>query len=193
MEGMKFDQGKSASYLVAHDVVIHDEHTSWSPAFYMARLREWWNRASTLPALALVNEDFEGVVKVLEFGAKKYAARNWEAGIAYHRVFRAADKHYRNIGTLDAETGLPHLHHFLCCYMFLAAYTARGLHQFDDRPGVGPYILKGQDGSPARVVELRVHRSETERSQDLPREYSSKAAAEAAGNVPYRAVRLGVS
>lgn len=136
MEGMKFDQGKSASYLIAHDVVIHDEHTSWSPAFYMARLREWWNRASTLPALALVNEDFEGLVKVLEFGAKKYAARNWEAGIAYHRVFRAADKHYRNIGTLDAETSLPHLHHFLCCYMFLAAYTARGLHQFDDRPGV---------------------------------------------------------
>lgn len=142
MIGMKFDEKKPPSFLLAHDVVIHDTEPGQGIEFYAARLRAWWNRAGTLPALQLGTADYFGTVKVLEFGARKYSPRNWEAGIDYSRIFRAAMDHYARRGEDDKETGLPHRFHFLCCYMMLAAYTARGLHQFDDRPGVGPFILR---------------------------------------------------
>jgi len=144
MQGLKFDASKPASYLLAHDVVISDHNPAQDIQFYRARLREWWNGAGTLPALQLDNADYFGVIKILEFGAQKYAERNWEAGIAYHRVFRAASDHYAARGGLDKETGLPHRHHFLCCYMFLAAYTARGMHSFDDRPSVERMFTRDQ-------------------------------------------------
>lgn len=140
MTGRKDDSNKLPTHLIAHDVVISDHRPGQDIQFYHARLREWWNLAGVLPALALDNDDYEGVAKILEFGAVKYAPRNWEQGIAYHRVFGAAMRHYMFRGLADSETGYPHRHHFLCCYMFLAAYTARGLHEFDDRPGVGPYV-----------------------------------------------------
>ena len=136
MTGRKDDSSKPASYLLAHDVVINDHSPSYDIQFYAARLREWWNKAGTLPALQVNNDDYFGIVDVLEFGAAKYAPRNWEAGILYSRVFRAAMDHYARRGGEDEETGLPHRHHFLCCYMFLAAYPARGLHTFDNRPGL---------------------------------------------------------
>lgn len=147
MHGLKYDEEKPASYLLAHDVVINDHSPSQDIQFYAARLREWWNLAGTLPALQLDNADYFGVVKILEHGAKKYAARNWESGIHYSRVFRAAMDHYAMRGSVDdgpKGSGLPHRHHFLCCYMFLAAYTARGLHEFDDRPFVGRLFTEQQ-------------------------------------------------
>lgn len=149
MSGLKFDANKPASYLLAHDVVaIEDEDYITYDMPETARwLRSWWNKAGPLPGLSLSRSDYFGIVKVLEFGAQKYTPRNWEGGIAYSRVFRAAMDHYARMPDKDEETGLPHRHHFLCCYMFLAAYTTRGLHQFDDRPGVGPFILLEKETS----------------------------------------------
>lgn len=144
MSGIKFDTHKPCSYLLAHDVVIHDTEPGQGIEFYAARLRAWWNRAGTLPALQIGTADYFGTVKILEYGAKKYSERNWEEGILYSRVFRAAMDHYARRGDNDPETGEPHRYHFLCCYMFLAAYTARGLHQFDDRPGVGPFVRQAK-------------------------------------------------
>jgi hypothetical protein len=144
MSGMKFDEEKPASYLIAHDVVrcatSDGEYLPVEMSDAAFVLRIWWNRAGVLAPLYVSPADYFGVVKILEFGAQKYAPRNWEAGISYSRVFRAAMDHYARMPELDEETGLPHRHHFLCCYMFLAAYTARGLHQYDDRPGVGPFV-----------------------------------------------------
>lgn len=180
----KKDAAKPASYLVAHDVVVSDHAPSTDIQFYMARLREWWNRAGSLPALALNNADYFGMIKVLEFGASKYEERGWESGILYHRVFRAASDHYAQRGGLDSETRLPHRHHFLCCYMFLAAYTARGLHQFDDRPGVGPFVLKTPGVlEPPQLFGIFWASgtiSEGERAHFLPEDYSSRSKAEQA-------------
>jgi hypothetical protein len=153
MSGRKDDNRKPASYLIAHDVVIHDPATAFSEAFYMARLREWWNGASVLPPLWLTTEDYYGIVKVLEFGAAKYAPRNWEEGITYSRVFRAAMDHYNHMGDgEDEETGLPHRFHFLTCYMFLAAYTARGMHAFDDRPRIPKVISETTADANTRIA-----------------------------------------
>lgn len=76
--------------------------------------------------------------QVLAYGAEKYAARNWEQGLAYSRVYAAAQRHllaYLSGQTLDPETGLPHLAHAGCCLMFLLTFEARGMAaKLDDRP-----------------------------------------------------------
>lgn len=62
------------------------------------------------------------VVKVLEFGAKKYARDNWQkVPNAERRYSAAALRHLiaREQGeTSDPESGLPHLAHAACCVLF---------------------------------------------------------------------------
>ncbi len=87
-----------------------------------------------------------GTGEVLTFGAQKYSDRNWEQGMHWSRPFGAAMRHMwawwggktptsENylFGDLDGETKLSHLKHASCCIMFLMAYEARGMNQFDDR------------------------------------------------------------
>lgn len=76
------------------------------------------------------------VVRVLMFGAKKYAPRNWELGMDWDRVYRAAMGHMIDwwMGEKkDPETGFSHLWHAGCCIMFLIAYEIRGVGK-DTRP-----------------------------------------------------------
>lgn len=78
------------------------------------------------------------IVKVLEFGSRKYAERNWEKGIAYSRVFAAAQRHLTSWWQgedKDPESGLSHLAHASCCTLFLLAFVARKRTDLDDRPG----------------------------------------------------------
>lgn len=79
----------------------------------------------------------EGLAKVLTFGANKYAANNWRGGINYSRLLGAALRHtfalLRGEDT-DPESGLPHVDHLGCCWMFLSAHMKnRRLNAFDDR------------------------------------------------------------
>lgn len=88
----------------------------------------------------LAPELLYGVADVLAFGATKYGARNWEAGMTWGRCFAAAMRHlwaWWRGEKFDPETGLPHLAHAACCLMFLLAYEARGVGS-DDRPGAPP-------------------------------------------------------
>ena len=68
-------------------------------------------------------EPINEVVKVLNFGAKKYAPNNWQkVDNALDRYYAAAERHkfsYRTGEWLDKESGLPHLAHLLCCYIFI--------------------------------------------------------------------------
>ena len=77
-----------------------------------------------------------GVSEILSYGAEKYAPRNWEKGISYTRVFSGLMRHlwawWAGEAT-DPETGKSHLWHAGCGIMFLIAYEARGMTQFDDR------------------------------------------------------------
>lgn len=78
----------------------------------------------------------EEVVKVLTFGAKKYAPRNWERGMDWSRVYAALIRHMTSWfhgQDTDPETGISHLAHAGCCLMFLIAYEKRGTGN-DDRP-----------------------------------------------------------
>lgn len=75
-------------------------------------------RMDLLDPLAL-----EGLAKVLTFGAQKYAAHNWRKGIANTRLIAAMLRHMFAImrgEDIDPESGLPHIDHVGCCWMFLS-------------------------------------------------------------------------
>jgi hypothetical protein len=75
-------------------------------------------RVDLLDPLAL-----EGLAAVLAFGAKKYAANNWRGGISYSRLLGALLRHTFAIlrgEDVDQESGLPHVDHLGCCWMFLS-------------------------------------------------------------------------
>lgn len=73
----------------------------------------------TLLPWGAVNE----VVKVLDFGAKKYARDNWKyVDDAHNRYLAAAFRHmsaYAQGEAKDPETGLSHMAHAACCVLFL--------------------------------------------------------------------------
>lgn len=65
----------------------------------------------------------EGLAAVLAFGANKYAAHNWRGGLAYSRLIAALFRHLFAVlrgQDLDEESGLPHIDHVGCCWMFLS-------------------------------------------------------------------------
>jgi len=67
------------------------------------------------------------VVKVLEFGSKKYAPNNWQyVDNADERYWNAAMRHliaYKTESANDSETGLSHLAHAICCMLFLQHFN----------------------------------------------------------------------
>ena len=74
---------------------------------------------------------------ILTFGAQKYAARNWEEGMKWSRVYGALMRHlwawWNPLqSSQDHETGKSHLWHAACCIAFLVAYEERGTGE-DDR------------------------------------------------------------
>ena len=79
----------------------------------------------------------EGLALVLGFGAKKYAAHNWRGGLSYTRLLGAALRHTFAIlrgEDNDPESGLPHVDHLGCCWMFLSAHMKYDyLKKYDDR------------------------------------------------------------
>jgi hypothetical protein len=74
-------------------------------------------------------DGLEEVVKVLEFGAKKYDRDNWRyVENAETRYTAAAFRHliaYNKGEQTDSETGLSHLAHAGCCLLFLLALESR--------------------------------------------------------------------
>lgn len=74
--------------------------------------------------------------RVLEFGAHKYADRNWEKGFAWGRSVAALKRHlaaWEAGQDIDPESGMPHLWHVLTNAAFLTTFEARGTGT-DDRP-----------------------------------------------------------
>lgn len=67
----------------------------------------------------------EQIVKVLDFGARKYDRNNWKhVDNAENRYLAAAFRHlsaYAQGEVNDSETGLSHLAHAGCCLLFLMA------------------------------------------------------------------------
>jgi len=88
------------------------------------------------PRMDLLDFDaLEGLAKVLTFGAEKYAAHNWRHGISYSRLTAAMLRHLAALQKgedIDPESGLPHIDHLGCCWMFLSNMT-KTRPDLDDR------------------------------------------------------------
>ena len=84
-------------------------------------------------------EAVEEINKVLEFGAKKYAAHNWTQGdgFRYTRVLNSLFRHlfaWSRGEDLDPESGLSHLAHAGCNIIFLIYYNKyKDRYRNDDR------------------------------------------------------------
>jgi hypothetical protein len=118
------------------------------------RQQQWLNAARTAAPLAPLNTQVGGIkhdqdkprmdlldghaieqlALVLGFGAQKYAAHNWRKGLTKSRLVGAALRHlfaYLRGEDIDAETGLSHAAHAMCCCMFILGLEHR--KDLDDR------------------------------------------------------------
>jgi hypothetical protein len=63
----------------------------------------------------------EPLVRVLEFGATKYAPDNWKLGFKQKELLECLQRHLIALfegEELDKESGLPHIGHVMCNAMF---------------------------------------------------------------------------
>lgn len=88
------------------------------------------------PMTLLDRYALEQTALVLAYGAQKYARHNWRKGIEVSRLLDAAVRHIyaSDEEHLDAESGLPHLAHAMCCIMFALRMTK-------DRPDMDDRLL----------------------------------------------------
>lgn len=80
-------------------------------------------------------ESLEDLVRVLEFGAQKYAPNNWKKGLKTTKITESMLRHIfalLNGEDVDQESGLPHTGHILCNAMFLS-YMIKNRPDLDDR------------------------------------------------------------
>ncbi len=78
------------------------------------------------------------VASVLTFGAGKYDAHNWRAGMKYSRLLDASLRHilaFKEGENFDPESKQNHLAHAICGLMFVLEYQLQKptYYQFDDR------------------------------------------------------------
>lgn len=93
------------------------------------------------PGFELLPDDaLAAIQKVLDFGAVKYDARNWEKGMNWKRAWNACLRHlwaWMRREECDPETRMSHLWHAGCCILFLIAWEMRKVGA-DDRPPAPP-------------------------------------------------------
>ena len=80
-------------------------------------------------------ESLESLVKVLDFGSKKYDDHNWMRGMPITEVLESLLRHafaYLGGEDDDPESGESHLGHIMCNTMFLE-YISKHKPEFDDR------------------------------------------------------------
>ena len=81
-------------------------------------------------------EPLKLVAEVYTLGAGKYADRNWENGMDWHRMYRAMLSHafaFWGGESKDKEGGQHHLASTVFCALALMEYELKGLGN-DDRP-----------------------------------------------------------
>lgn len=77
----------------------------------------------------------EPMIKVLEFGAKKYSANQWKEGLSWTEVCESLQRHlvcFLEGEDNDEESKLHHVGHILCNAMFLS-YMFLFRKDLDDR------------------------------------------------------------
>jgi hypothetical protein len=119
--------------------IKNDDGTPWKPDLTKEAVK--YDNGKTRYRL-LPPELEEAVAVVLEYGAKKYADRNWELGMDWSRPYDALRRHLKNWWNqidrgagpgVDEESNINDLKHAACNIAFLLAYQERNIGK-DDRP-----------------------------------------------------------
>lgn len=77
-------------------------------------------------------DSLEDMVKVLEFGAKKYKPDNWKKPMKVYKIIESMLRHTFALlrGELnDKESGLPHIGHIQCNAMFIAYHLNKNKNE----------------------------------------------------------------
>ena len=111
---------------------VESRHVAWAPLLPGPTIKPFDGAAQKLDTgkvglHLLPTAPLEEIAKVLDFGAKKYAANQWRKGMKWSRLLAALWRHTfawaRGIDN-DPETGLSHLAHAGCCLLFLLQYVS---------------------------------------------------------------------
>lgn len=117
------------------DDLGHDGCNLYCSLLQLAEFQEG-DTASVGPAMQHATSWAHDAVRVLEFGAQKYAEWNWAKGMSWQAIIGCALRHAKAVldgEVLDAESGQSHLGHYLCNLVFLDHYV-RVYKEGDDRP-----------------------------------------------------------
>jgi len=90
----------------------------------------------------------EPMVRVLEYGAKKYAPDNWKKGLPVKEICDSLLRHtfaFLDGQDNDEESGLPHIGHMQCNLLFLAYVMKNKSESFDDRTVLLDEVLSSID------------------------------------------------
>ena len=71
-------------------------------------------------------KSLEPMIEVLEYGATKYAPKNWQKGLDRTEVLESLQRHVCKLfdgEEIDAESGLHHIGHIMCNAMFYSYFT----------------------------------------------------------------------
>jgi hypothetical protein len=157
-QNLKKDAGKARHDLIpwAEIQVTGDDYSI--PQAVQA-LKVWWTGRPHRFSVSIPARQLPGIAAVLGFGAAKYAARGWEAGIPFGRLFAAAIRHAEAWSSgehIDPESGLAHESHFWCNVVFLSTFAERGLTSgsLDDRPAANPASVATMDRMHAVFAQL---------------------------------------
>lgn len=86
-------------------------------------LLPWWLLEGWVEKHSITPKDLEPLVRVMEFGAKKYGDFNWMKGFPPEKTMDSLMRHYllgvKSGEDFDAESGQPHLAHILWNLMSL--------------------------------------------------------------------------
>lgn len=89
------------------------------------------------PKWSLVDfRSLEDMVKVLEFGMKKYSRGNWKRGLPINDLYDSLQRHlvsFMEGEDMDSESNCSHLGHAMCNLMFMSYVMRKKREEFDDR------------------------------------------------------------
>jgi len=67
----------------------------------------------------------EPMIEVLEYGAGKYAPKNWQKGLDKSEILESLQRHVAKLfdgEDIDQESGLHHIGHIMCNAMFYSYF-----------------------------------------------------------------------
>ena len=70
-------------------------------------------------------KSLEPMIEVLEYGATKYAPKNWQKGLEKDEILESLQRHVAKLfdgEEIDQESGLHHIGHIMCNAMFYSYF-----------------------------------------------------------------------